>query len=964
MYSKTLILSIILMMLLCLSTFAQQHPDDLGEQDSVYLLVHPLGSGGSSTTFKAELFVFIDGQTVGNASAGFHWDNPKVQMDSAVFSDEVTESFDFVKYLYRNNILDSTNIYQQFQFAVARIEGSGLVPSYETRLAATYWFHVSGWGGSDDVCIDTMKFSTGTTFTFVDAIGSVPYIPDWRGTPCLSDGDADGYANESDNCPMIYNPSQADGDGDNVGDICDNCPQDYNDDQADGDGDTYGDACDNCPDDFNEDQADADSDNVGDLCDNCEAIPNEYQEDADGDGIGDACDVCTDLDGDGFGDPGFAANTCAEDNCPSVYNDDQNDADSDGLGDYCDICPDDYDPDQFDADEDGKGDACDPGEVMFNAYPRCGAVPLTVDFTDVSVPMAGITEWYWEFGDGGWSDEQSPSYEYVNEGSYDVMLVVSDGIHEDTLIRGDFIILQDSVSADFNGLPHTGKTPLPVVFSPVLEGQANAYYWDFGDGQTSAERNPIHTFTQEGKYDVMLRVRLDLDNCTQIDSLIKTEYVVVRDLDAAFTAQPTAGIAPLQVSFTDHSTGNPTGWYWDFGDGNTSADVNPTHTYDTAGQYNVKLRVSDGMFVDSLMRLSYIRVDTAYTDLTTGIAWTSAKPGFEFHYSFTWTNQGTVPAENCTLKILLPPEMESPYVSFVAAQTGTYTGYSWSADTIVIPLQTIEPTNPDGGLIRFFGRCSETVPIGDSLTCYSWLTTTTPDDTPDNNSAELKDEVIGSIDPNDKTALPGGEGDGNKIAGDDRITYLIQFENLPEATAAATYVRVVDSLDANLDWGSLTIGEMSHPDACDWDFDPYTGVITWFCDEIMLPPNVLPPEGEGYMMYSVSPKKDLPEGTQITNTAWIRFDYNEWIMAPETGEVLRTISYGCCIPPDVGDVDLSGVVDITDISILIDNQFLTLTPLVCEEEADVDLSGSVDITDITVLIDNQFLTLTPLPPCP
>ncbi len=71
----------------------------------------------------------------------------------------------------------------------------------------------------------------------------------------------------------------------------------------------------------------------------------------------------------------------------------------------------------------------------------------------------------------------------------------------------------------------------------------------------------------------------------------------------------------------------------------------------------------------------------------------------------------------------------------------------------------------------------------------------------------------------------------------------------------------------------------------------------------------------------------------------------------------------CCVPPTVGDVDQSGVVDITDISVLIDNQFLTLTPLDCEPEGDVDFSGVVDISDVSVLIDNQFLTLTPLPPC-
>jgi hypothetical protein len=74
----------------------------------------------------------------------------------------------------------------------------------------------------------------------------------------------------------------------------------------------------------------------------------------------------------------------------------------------------------------------------------------------------------------------------------------------------------------------------------------------------------------------------------------------------------------------------------------------------------------------------------------------------------------------------------------------------------------------------------------------------------------------------------------------------------------------------------------------------------------------------------------------------------------------------------VGDCDQSGAVDITDISVLVDNQFLTLTPLVCEDAANINYPGSgysttdavVDISDLTILIDNQFLSLAPLPPCP
>jgi hypothetical protein len=208
---------------------------------------------------------------------------------------------------------------------------------------------------------------------------------------CNLDTDGDGVANDSDNCPAIYNPGQEDGDSDGVGDLCDNCTTVANADQQDSDTDGFGDACDNCPDIanalqidgdgdgigdscdncpaiYNQDQADHDGDGIGDLCDpcpndpdndsdgdgvcadldNCPAVYNPLQDDADGDGIGDVCDACTDADDDGFGDPGYPSNTCPDDNCPGVANHDQSDADGDGLGDVCDAC--------MDTDGDGFGD--------------------------------------------------------------------------------------------------------------------------------------------------------------------------------------------------------------------------------------------------------------------------------------------------------------------------------------------------------------------------------------------------------------------------------------------------------------------------------------------------------------------------------------------------------------------------------------------------------------------------------
>ena len=65
-------------------------------------------------------------------------------------------------------------------------------------------------------------------------------------------------------------------------------------------------------------------------------------------------------------------------------------------------------------------------------------------------------------------------------------------------------------------------------------------------------------------------------------------------LNAAFSPSKTSGVFPLDVNFVDRSTGNVSSWSWDFGDGSTSSDQNPSHTYNDSGRYTVSLTVSDG----------------------------------------------------------------------------------------------------------------------------------------------------------------------------------------------------------------------------------------------------------------------------------------------------------------------------------------------------------------------------------
>lgn len=150
-----------------------------------------------------------------------------------------------------------------------------------------------------------------------------------------------------------------DGDADGLTDGCDNCPGTANANQLDEDQDDAGDVCDNCPHVANANQADQDLDQLGNVCDNCAAVFNPSQTDIDLDLLGDECDPCTDTDGDGWGNPGYGANTCGTDNCPSIHNLAQADADSDARGSVCDNCPTIANSNQLDGDGDGAGDACD-----------------------------------------------------------------------------------------------------------------------------------------------------------------------------------------------------------------------------------------------------------------------------------------------------------------------------------------------------------------------------------------------------------------------------------------------------------------------------------------------------------------------------------------------------------------------------------------------------------------------------
>ncbi len=184
------------------------------------------------------------------------------------------------------------------------------------------------------------------------------------------------------------------------------------------------------------------------------------------------------------------------------------------------------------------------------------------------------------------------------------------------VVDGDVVITSDGgvgePVADFSATPTTGPAPLTVTFTDLSTGDPTSWLWDFGDGTpTATAQNPSHEYTSAGTYTVTLTV----SNVGGEDTETKENYITagVPTTVADFVGEPTSGPAPLTVTFTDLSTGDPTSWLWDFGDSGTSAQQHPSHTYADVGTYTVSLTATNIFGSDTEIKTDYVTV--RFTDV-------------------------------------------------------------------------------------------------------------------------------------------------------------------------------------------------------------------------------------------------------------------------------------------------------------------------------------------------------------
>lgn len=195
-----------------------------------------------------------------------------------------------------------------------------------------------------------------------------------------------------------------------------------------------------------------------------------------------------------------------------------------------------------------------------------------VSFNDQSINAKG---YYWTFGDGTNSHEKNPEKTYAKPGSYTVTLRVIN-ISLSSTYETTLSLESPDPQAKFSYY----ADGLTVTFSNQSVN-AQTYLWYFGNGKTSTQKDPTITYNSAGTYSVSLTAS-NGDKSNTYQKNVSVSY-----------NQPTAGFtykteAPLKVVLTNTST-NATSYEWDFGDGKTSTEKNPTHKYSAAGSYIITL---------------------------------------------------------------------------------------------------------------------------------------------------------------------------------------------------------------------------------------------------------------------------------------------------------------------------------------------------------------------------------------
>ena len=260
------------------------------------------------------------------------------------------------------------------------------------------------------------------------------------------------------------------------------------------------------------------------------------------------------------------------------------------------------------------------------------------------------------------------------------------------------------LSCDFSADPLTGIVALDVNFTDLSTGNITSWEWDFDNDGTidSNDQNPVFSYTEVGVYTVSLTI----GEGTTTETETKVDYITVNpSLIADFSAVPLSGLAPLEVQFTDATTGTPTTWEWDFDNDGTidSNEQNPLYTYTIAGDYSVSLTVSDAYYSTTETKIDFISVgDQIIADFSAdpllglvplAVQFTDSSVGGINSWEWDFDNDGTIDSNE-----------QDPSYTYTSAGTytvvlsvgdGTYFDTETKVDYITVVPEIIADFNAD-----------------------------------------------------------------------------------------------------------------------------------------------------------------------------------------------------------------------------------------------------------------------------
>lgn len=332
-----------------------------------------------------------------------------------------------------------------------------------------------------------------------------------------------------------------------------------------------------------------------------------------------------------------------------------------------------------------------------------GCIPMNVQFTDASLPGTGtINSWAWNFGDGNTSTANAPSNTYAAQGSYNVSLTVSNTAGCTSTINYPARIKTGArPKVSFTASESNGDTicaSKEVFFKNTSTGTVTSWLWDFGDGSFSTKKNPNNVFKDTGFRTVKLIA--NNNGCRDSFSLVNFVYILppvskiikMYSCDSPFTMRFNAKYILAENI------------QWDFGDGITSTDSFPVHTYSTQGVYYVKLTTSkdfctyyDTAYISVIDEHPVVSFTSVHNDVckydTVTFRVSSYTPANLF--GFRWDFGDGSPPD------LVASSRDS--VKHVYQQTGSYfptIGYQATTgciDSIAPPLVKVDVWGPEAG---------------------------------------------------------------------------------------------------------------------------------------------------------------------------------------------------------------------------------------------------------------------------